>query len=428
MKPTTKLQKRVYELSQTLPTITEEQREYGHKHCFDHFGYRIKRGTSCLECGELFQTKLNRCKCPKCGTMLKIEDTRVRKLKTKSYYGILTTCKGFQVIRLFMQTQWLKVGVKSNYYTTEVVQHWLRPDGRSTVVALSTTFGYAYSDQWNSFSSMEIRNLDPSKHDINPMAIYPKRGIISTLKRNGFKGSCHEITPSIIFRRLLCGDTFFETLFKAGYYKLIRHAVRGNFNIERCWNSIKICLRNNYPIKDASIWCDYIDLLTYFNRDLRNAKYVCPANLNREHDRLMRKKQQILDDEARERRASKLIGDEKMLVKHRKEFEEQKGRFFDIVLDGRDFKIVVIKSVDDYKVEGDTLHHCVFTNQYYRKADILVFSARSGDQRIATIELSLDTLEIIQCRGSHNSKPKQYDQIVSLINKNIGAIQRRITA
>ena len=433
MKPTTKLQKQVYELSQTLPTITEEQREYGHKHCFDHFGYRIKRGTSCLECGELFQTKLNRCKCPKCGVMLKIEDTRARKLETKSYYGMLVTCKGFQVIRLFIQIQWLEVGVKSKYHTTEVVQHWLCPDGgRDKVIARSTSCGYYYSDQWNYFSPMEIRNYDSLKHNINPMAIYPKKGIIPMLKRNGFKSSCHDIAPLTLFKLLLDGDTLFETLFKAGYYNLILHAIKSYSSpkvvADKYWNSIKICLRNNYPIKDASIWCDYIDLLAYFNRDLRNAKYVCPTNLNREHDRLMRKKQQREDDEARERAARKLIEDEKMLAKDRKKFEEQKGRFFDIVLNGRDFEIVVIKSVDDYKVEGDTLHHCVFTNRYYRKADILIFSARSGDQRIATIELSLKTMEIIQCRGSHNSKPKQYDQIESLINKNIGAIQRRITA
>ena len=41
---------------------------------------------------------------------------------------------------------------------------------------------------------------------------------------------------------------------------------------------------------DGSIWCDYIDMLRHAGKDIRNAHYVCPANLKEAHDKLVEKR------------------------------------------------------------------------------------------------------------------------------------------
>lgn len=51
-------------------------------------------------------------------------------------------------------------------------------------------------------------------------------------------------------------------------------------------------------------------------------------------------------------------------------------------------------------------------------------SARIGDERIATIEISLSQMRVLQCRGYDNSTPKQYDEIIKLINDNMKVLKQ----
>ena len=231
---------------------------------------------------------------------------------------------------------------------------------------------------------------------------------------------------------LLLKDSKIETLFKAQQYKIIRHALKSYLSpvayLCEYWNSVKICIRNNYIIKDASMWCDYIGLLSYFGKDLQNAKYVCPTNLKKEHDKFLAKKRKIEAEERREQNRLKAIKDKKKLAKDRRLFKELKGKFFGIVMADKDLQIIVLDSVKEYKKEGDVLHHCVFDAKYHTKPETLILSARIGEKRIATIELSLETFEVVQCRGAHNSQPKQYKRILALVNKKIRLIKKQIAA
>ena len=52
MKPKNKFQQHIIELSKRLPPITEPQKRWAYKHCFDHIGKRNAKGEiTCLECG-----------------------------------------------------------------------------------------------------------------------------------------------------------------------------------------------------------------------------------------------------------------------------------------------------------------------------------------------------------------------------------------
>ena len=124
--------------------------------------------------------------------------------------------------------------------------------------------------------------------------VYPRQKLIPELKRTGYKKALYGQKPLDLFRTLLT-DSKAETLLKTGYTKLLKRIMdTGWKNIDNYWQSIRICIRNGYKIKDATMWCDYIDLLRFFGKDLHNAKYVCPNDLKAEHDRYVIKKAKAL--------------------------------------------------------------------------------------------------------------------------------------
>ena len=68
-----------------------------------------------------------------------------------------------------------------------------------------------------------------------------------------------------------------------------------------------------------------------------------------------------------------------------KKFLERIGKFIDLVISDNKLTIVPLKSLDEFKQEGDTMHHCVFANGYWKRSDCLILSARIGEKRIETI-------------------------------------------
>ena len=70
----------------------------------------------------------------------------------------------------------------------------------------------------------------------------------------------------------------------------------------------------------------------------------------------------------------------------------------------------------------------MFSNKYFNKPDSLILSARIGEKRIETIEVSLKTLEVIPSRGVCNENTKYHKRVIDLVNKNIDLIRKRLTA
>ena len=198
--------------------------------------------------------------------------------------------------------------------------------------------------------------------------------------------------------------------------------IRRSFrNIDNYWNSIRIAIRNNYTINDGTMWCDYIDLLSYFGKDVCSPKYVCPDNLKLQHDRLVNKKRERQEREELERKKQKAIENEQR-------FRDLKSKFFGIEFTDGTINIRVLDSVIEFAEEGAAMRHCVFSNEYYMKENSLILSATINGKRIETIEISLDTLKVIQSRGVCNTNTQYHDQIISLVNKNSHLIQKRIAA
>lgn len=173
------------------------------------------------------------------------------------------------------------------------------------------------------------------------------------------------------------------------------------------------------------MWVDYIALLRYFNLDILNAKYVCPKNIKGEHDKLLAKKNIIIEYQRREVIANKKA--QELMDKENSEalFRRQKAKYFGLVFNDRDLSIVTLESVEAFYEEGKSLGHCVFSSAYYLREKALILSARVADKPIATIELRLPSLEVVQCRGKRNSLPAEKERIMKLLNDNIHLIKQR---
>ncbi len=137
MKPKNKFQAEVVKVSHTLPAISTTQRKWAEKNLFTHIARVTKSGkVSCLECGAgwhnkdivpptaLYDALLSETTvCPHCNTTLKVEQSRKRKLQQMEYLCVVTTHKGYQVLRFSEINAYYEVGKPAYYFHREVIQH-----------------------------------------------------------------------------------------------------------------------------------------------------------------------------------------------------------------------------------------------------------------------------------------------------------------
>ena len=64
---------------------------------------------------------------------------------------------------------------------------------------------------------------------------------------------------------------------------------------------------------------------------------------------------------------------------------------------------------------------------HYNKPKSLIFLTDIDNKPVETIEVSIDTLEIVQCRGKHNQNTTYHDRIVNLMKANMSQIAKRIS-
>ncbi|MDQ6477820.1 PcfJ domain-containing protein [Dyadobacter sp. LHD-138] len=431
MQPKTKFQKKVVEVQKKLKPITEQQIRWGYDNCFENSGTITKHKAGCLECGHSWSQKANLlvtiggCECPSCGKELKIELTAKRKHQKASYWAILTTIGEFQVVRVIYLTKYCKIGTVAHLSCTEVMQHWITAGGKSAVFSKSVNPMSLYYDNWILLSELELKGTMSQasnlRSSIIPNKIHPKRKVLPEIRRNGFKGNFHGISPANFFKVIL-QDSQFETLLKANQISMLSYYYsRYSYNdpITKYWKSIKICIRNNYIIKDAGTWVDYLNMLSFFNKDLLSSHYICPIDLKDSHDRLVKKHREVS-------KRRKLEQARRDLQDWQAEYEKQKGKSFGISFSEGEITVKVLETVEEFQKESELLRHCLFGSGYYKKEGSLCLSARIEDQPIETIEISLSTLTIVQARGRGNQATEHHEKIVNLVKNNLNKISRLI--
>ena len=421
MKPRNKKQQHIVELSGRLRPLTTAQKKWAFSHTIDHYAYRLKSGkTVCMDCGHEWQeVGFGIYRCPNCGERVEIRNTKERVIRDKSYFNVITTMEGYQVIRMFLMIVEMRKGMKAKPAYLEIGSYWIDPKGGKTVVGLQRTLGY-YIDSFAFGSPLEIRYDNDAFNHIADQWVYPRIKVTDTIKRNGFKGSCHHIHPVTLFQQLLSNPKA-ETLMKSNEIELLRYlCVRPTCkaDIDTYWNTIKIANRNGYKVKDSQMWMDYIKMLERCGKDIQSPKYICPANLQEAHDEYVEKVNRLRRKEQQEK-------DRQQAIEDKAKFEELKSRYFGLAMTDGEIEIHSIDSIDDYYKIGEKNHICCGTAKYFLKEKTLTLTAYIGNKQIATVEISLDDFHIIQCRAFANQVCEYTEQIAGIINANKKMIAER---
>lgn len=451
MKPRTKLQKQVVELSGKLPVITKVQKEWAKEHVFDHVAYRCKDELWCSECGKMWIDTSNselgttvlgdKTECPYCHHKLDVKVSRKQKKHEEAYMSILQVRGGFQVVRHILcwrnaRKETAQIGRMSycpvSYDFTEMVQEWISEDGKRTIIARPMNMG---GNGWIYSAPLSIKSEYGSscwnyRGDIYAIwgELYPRKELLPELKKRGLNRRFPDVTQSKLIRDLLKGSNDVELCLKTGQISMLKHMYKTGFSQLRYKPSFNICNRNHYIIKDASMWEDYIALLVYFGKDLRNAHYVCPKNLKIEHDKLLEKKREREAKLRRERDRIKAICEREKLMKDIADFYERMEKFFGMKITDGNIVICPLESITQFYQEGKAMHHCVYAQRYYASKNTLILSATIDGKRVETIEVNLKTLDVVQSRAVCNGVSEYHDKIVKLVKKNMNLIRQKMIA
>ncbi|MCL7987711.1 PcfJ domain-containing protein [Sphingobacterium sp. lm-10] len=327
--------------------------------------------------------------------------------------AILDIVDGIQVSRTVEVYGHHRAGERVRHFIYEIYQHFFNVERKNHVVARARNmFGDSFT------GDLEVRrNADADCYRYSVDKVCNGSKVLPMFKKLGFKGNFHWVSPYTFFTKIQY-DNRAETLLKAGQGSMFRFEITGWSNgAYRFWDSIKICIRNKYKVKDAQMYYDYLGLLARCRKDLRSPKYVCPKNLTKEHDRYVKKVREM------DRKRS-----EAEKIRRARDNEEQylkdKQAFFGLCFVSGDVTVKVLESVQEFVQESIAHKHCVFTGDYFKKQDSLIFSAIVKGVPVETVELSLKEMQIIQSRGLHNKASEYNEDIKKLVDRNISQVRR----
>lgn len=427
MKPKTKLQKKVMKLKEKLQPLTDRQQQGAQENCFAKYFVRVRNRNYCLECGEKFMPgkaaladTVGPVTCPGCKQHLKSMPWEGPQ-RDNAYWGIITTREGFQVVRIIRVSKYMKRQKPASYYHEEVMQHWVRPDGKTTsLVAYAQGMSYYY-DAWVSSSELEPRTPSPAHYHrcgLVPGWIAPYQRVLPVIRRNGYVGQTYGKTPHRLFSAILKNPQA-ETLLKANQISLLKHSIGNAGVIDTRWPQIKIAIRHGYQVTDATSWLDNLRMAEELGKDIHNPKYVCPENLKEAHDRHMDKVQKMRESEAFERR-------KQQMAEENIEYQKRIAPFLNLHFKDGDLEIVPLKDVEEFIIEADKLHHCIFSSNYHQREDSLVLSARISGEPVETVEVDLKRMKVAQARGLQNQPTEHHDWIVETVRRNMHKIAKRL--
>lgn len=339
---------------------------------------------------------------------------RVYGNKGLTYYLILERCKEYQVIRYYYKTR------RSLF---EVAQIWLNKDVK-IALAKHRVMGV---DNWVRDSELSIKRWFRNYVEYSYLGGYERigwsgciiRSLLPELKQRGLKTSTHGISPIDLCISLLTNNRA-ETLFKVGQYRLVHYFCRKYVKLDDdMWQAIRVALRHGYhwdSDKEISDWYDMIQDLKYLGLDIRNPHYICPANLEEAHQHYIEKRYIKQERESLERELNAILAYEPTFFKNRE-------RFMDMVFHKGRVTIQIIPTARAIKEEGIAMHHCV--GDYYNIPESLILSAKVDGKRMETIEVDLTNYTIVQSRGVCNKSTSYHNQIVHLMKQSIPEIKRR---
>ncbi|RRJ91549.1 hypothetical protein EG240_05960 [Paenimyroides tangerinum] len=420
MKPRTKLQHQLVQYSSWLtPGVDKKILNYALSDCNTKLGFSTSKTYWCGVCGNSHSAKdivKNETICPSCNSELHILETKKRKFHESYYIAFAEDMFEYQVIRYFHIDVNYRKGEHWKTNVLECIQQY-HTDNDFHLISRLTHYG-----DTPIYGPMEVRNPGYYKqyaYNPYPSAYHPESVFLEQYSKKGCQGDFGNIRFDGLKRQLNFNCPKTETLLKAKQTQLLKVAISDSYKVSKYWNTVKICLRNNYNPIDGGIYFDYIELLEYFQKDIRNSKFVCPKDLHKAHNKLVAKKRKLDKKLAIAEQKRKMNFDQK-------QYEIEKGKFFGLKFKKGNLTIKVLETIQEFIEESEKHNHCVYTNKYYAKQGSLILSARVNNVLKETVEISLKEMIVTQSRGYGNKASNHHKEIVELVNENLHLIQERI--
>lgn len=425
----------VLEMSRHLKPLTQKEKDYA-RSIFPASGYYKKNGEVWCHCCGHIENQLPglldidlevgyQCHCLK-HLMLEYEPRKER-LDEAKYYSVVHTYNKWQVIRTFNVHRINRKNYPTEYSINEVYQNWISPDGEEVIISKRYARGVNFFS-WYYETEYTVRHHNASCNgyyafddvfDVRDNYFYPQYNITKRLHKYGWCKALEKLPYVSVVEcmKTILTSRHAETVVKQGQYDVFLYMVREKLHELQYMPSLNICHRNHYVITDASIYFDMLSFLERTDKDIRNPKYICPDDLYKAHEVALAAFNKIRKKEETEENKKRAMSENAAYVK-------DKGKFFGVIITDGELYIQVLKSVTEFLEEGESMHHCVFANEYYKKKDSLILSAKVAGQRKETIEVNLKTFSIVQSRAAFNKSSEYHARIIELMNKNMNLIRQ----
>lgn len=420
MKPKNKLQKRVEEIRHKIPKLTAAQKKFGYS-LTDYIGKHLRKSLYCLECGyahrNFTDTACKTHKCESCKKTLVIDRNPGYSHQYRDF-NVITVHEEFQVLRIFDVTKLSGRKSKPNYWIQESMQIWLREDYKAVFV-----HGYSigmYGNFYNNgFSKFSIRPINLTALIATSGSFYPQMQwhpwFVKRLPKNFDSIKTHLFDDfkdtrkyGLTFTRFFYhyGTNYIcEVLLKNKQIEAFRRILVNN---KPHWiPQMRICIRHKYVVKDIRMWEDIISMLETLGMDTRNPKYICPKDFKGMHDHLsdLVKAKRLKDKTEREKEDIRL-------------FHERMAKYRELIIKDKDIVIKPLLNIKDVYQEGETMAHCIFSNGYYTRKNLALFTSFVKDKPAESIVIDEDDFRIKEVRGYKNEETRYHKRILNALENN----------
>lgn len=387
----------------------------------------------CSECGAEVQW-LGQHECPQCHCKWTGEPQEDIKAWDRNYHMELEAHGDIQVCRIYRAERRTFYGKKVVHAIWEVERIMYSPSGERVLFARNVQPMSWYCDAFSMSSPLTFKqekNLYYKAEQRYNLSVrtYHIASLTKQWQYKNIPALLKEFDNSTVALRVIA-TAYGETLYKSGQTAMFRYLLQhpGETFPKETQQSINICNRNHYKIEDATMWLDNLELLKYFHLDTHSPKYLCPQNLRKNHQKMLYKRAMIENNIY----VMRSIEEDEQLQKLIATWHKHMGKILTLSLKSDNLNIRPLQDVNEFKEEGEKMHHCVYANRYWNyktHPNSLILSAKDDNgKRLATIEYNMANESIVQCRAACNAVPKRDAEIRALINDNKATFDKLLKA
>lgn len=340
-------------------------------------------------------------------------------------FSVVSRIDRFMLVRHFMVWHTNYKRKENNAHIEgEVLRQWISMDTKLVVLQSKPLNGFAYwlyqpfrlGEDWRFVQKLSSTGWHEIWGDVYVSSVH--RDCYFTKEQIRKAGD--KMSP--LFVIIDCArDPFYEQMVKTGHEEflhLYRQRVRyQNVNLEDLKAAFNIAVRHGFDVdKDAATWLDHYKTLCDLGLDTRNPHYVAPANMHEQHMQLVaRLNHQRQREQAMRTYVSRLKDSEKK----EEFFEKLRGPYLAIAFGDDKYQVHVLQSVKEYVEEGQAMHHCVGSLDYWSRPNSICLSVRDNEgRRVTTCEMSLCNGSVLQNYAACDKKHPDDANIRKLITSN----------